>query len=112
MESEAEKRKERGKEKVEIIEKNEKSKEPTMRGKRKKKEEKRKESLLVGPREVRRVLLLEEFQDVFPKDISYRFPSLRGIEHHVDLTLGATLPNRAIYRMDLEEAKEIQKTSC
>ncbi|RDY12526.1 hypothetical protein CR513_02682, partial [Mucuna pruriens] len=44
--------------------------------------------------------LLEEFQDVFPKDIYL-------MEHHINLTLVATLPNRATYRTNLEEAKEI-----
>ncbi|RDY08669.1 hypothetical protein CR513_07068, partial [Mucuna pruriens] len=53
--------------------------------------------------------LLEEFQDVFPKDVPHELPPLRGIKHHMDLTLRATLPKRATYRTNLEEAKEIQK---
>ncbi|RDX82412.1 Tf2-9, partial [Mucuna pruriens] len=90
-----------------------------MRGKRannewkdQEKSGKRKESLLVGLREVRKVRmqdLLEEFQDMFPKDVSHGLPPLRGIEHHIDLTLGATLPNRIAYRISPEKAKEIQK---
>jgi hypothetical protein len=35
-------------------------------------------------------------------------PPLRGIEHQINLILGATLPNRAAYRTNLEETKEIQ----
>ncbi|RDY13210.1 hypothetical protein CR513_01903, partial [Mucuna pruriens] len=54
-------------------------------------------------------VLREEFKDVFPKDMPYGLPPLRGIEHHIDLTLRATLPNRATYRTNLEESKEIQK---
>ncbi|RDX99588.1 hypothetical protein CR513_17342, partial [Mucuna pruriens] len=42
--------------------------------------------------------LLEEFKGVFPKDVPHRLPPLRGIEHHKDLTLGATFPNKATYR--------------
>ncbi|RDY13367.1 hypothetical protein CR513_01727, partial [Mucuna pruriens] len=52
--------------------------------------------------------LLEEFKDVFPKEVRHGLPPLRGIEHHLDLTLGATLPNKAAYRTNPEEAKEIQ----
>ncbi|RDX84825.1 hypothetical protein CR513_34057, partial [Mucuna pruriens] len=41
---------------------------------------------------------LKEFQDVFPKDVPHGLPPLR-----------ATLPNRAAYRKNPKEAKEIQK---
>ena len=33
---------------------------------------------------------------------------MRGIEHQIDLILGATLPNHAAYRTNPEETKEIQ----
>jgi hypothetical protein len=36
-------------------------------------------------------------------------PPLREIEHQINLILGATLPNRAAYRTNLEETKEIQR---
>ncbi|RDY09735.1 hypothetical protein CR513_05860, partial [Mucuna pruriens] len=52
--------------------------------------------------------LLEEFKDVFPKEVPYGLTPLRSIEHHIDLTLGATLPNKSAYNTNLEEAKEIQ----
>jgi len=34
---------------------------------------------------------------------------MRGIEHQIDLIPGATLPNRATYRTNPEETKEIQR---
>ncbi|RDX99740.1 Retrovirus-related Pol polyprotein from transposon 17.6, partial [Mucuna pruriens] len=103
----------------------------------KSKSEKRKESLIVSHKEVRRVLLakrepliefptnmflsispsvtalpvgmhkfLKEFEDVFPKDVSHRLPSLRGIEHHIDLTRAATFLNKETYKTNPKEAKE------
>ena len=99
----------------------------------------RKESLLVKVREVKRTLLtrqplymlyckelnlnsnvsnklpsgvdsvLQEFEDVFPKEIPPGLPPLRGIEHHIDLILGVVLPNRPAYRSNPQETKEIQK---
>jgi hypothetical protein len=52
--------------------------------------------------------LLQEFKDVFPDKIPSGLPPLRGIEHQIDLILGASLPNRATYRINAEETKEIQ----
>jgi RIO-like serine/threonine protein kinase len=34
---------------------------------------------------------------------------MTGIEHQIDLISGATLPNRAAYRTNPEETKEIQR---
>jgi hypothetical protein len=34
---------------------------------------------------------------------------MRGIEHQIDLILGATLPNHASYRTNPDETKEIQR---
>jgi hypothetical protein len=53
--------------------------------------------------------LLQEFKDVFPAEIPPRLPPLRGIEYQIDLILGASLPNRATYRTNTEEMKEIQR---
>ncbi|XP_057988932.1 uncharacterized protein LOC131172007 [Hevea brasiliensis] len=53
--------------------------------------------------------LLEEFRDIFPKVMPERLPSLRGIEHQIDLIPGAALPNRPTYRSNPKEAKELHK---
>ena len=53
--------------------------------------------------------VLQDFDDVFPEDVPAGLPPLRGIEHQIDLIPGATLPNRAPYRTNPDETKEIQQ---
>ena len=53
--------------------------------------------------------LLKEFGDVFPDELPHGLPPLRGIEHRIDLIPGVPLPNRAAYRTNPEETKEIEK---
>ncbi len=53
--------------------------------------------------------LLQEYADVFLKDLPPGLPPLRGIEHQIDLIPGAQLPNRAPYRTNPDETKEIQR---
>ncbi|XP_072146348.1 uncharacterized protein [Setaria viridis] len=53
--------------------------------------------------------ILQEYADVFPKDLPPGLPPLRGIEHQIDLIPGAQLPNRAPYRTNSDETKEIQR---
>ncbi|KAK1681336.1 hypothetical protein QYE76_042184 [Lolium multiflorum] len=53
--------------------------------------------------------LLKEFQDVFPNELPHGLPPLRGIEHRIDLIPGSPLPNRAAYRTNPEDTKEIQR---
>jgi hypothetical protein len=52
--------------------------------------------------------LLQEFKDIFPAEIPLGLSPLRGIEHQIDLIPDASLPNRAAYRINPEETKEIQ----
>ena len=53
--------------------------------------------------------VLQEYEDVFPKEAPPGLPPKRGIEHQIDLVPGAPLPNRAPYRTNPEETKEIQR---
>ena len=57
------------------------------------------------------VSLLQEFEDVFPKEIPKGLPHIRGIEHEIDFVLNATIPNRPTYRTNPKETKELQKAS-
>jgi len=52
--------------------------------------------------------LLQEFEALFPKEIPNGLPPLRGIEHHIDLIPGASLPNRPAYRSNPQQTQEIQ----
>jgi hypothetical protein len=51
--------------------------------------------------------ILQEFDDVFLEEVPAGLPPLCGIEHQIDLISGASLPNRAPYRMNPNETKEI-----
>jgi hypothetical protein len=53
--------------------------------------------------------VLWDFEDVFPEEVPPGLPPKRGIEHQIDLVPGASLPNRAAYRTNPEETKEIQR---
>ena len=50
--------------------------------------------------------LLHLYKDVFSKEIPNGLP---GIEHHIDLIPGASLPNRSGYRSNPQETQEIQR---
>ena len=52
--------------------------------------------------------MVQEFEDVFPDELPHGLPPLRGIEHRIDLIPGAPLPNKAPYRVNPKETKEIQ----
>ena len=52
--------------------------------------------------------LLQKYEDIFLAEMPPGLPPIRGIEHQIDLIPGATLPNRATYRTNPKETKEIQ----
>ncbi|KAH1203425.1 hypothetical protein GmHk_17G049680 [Glycine max] len=49
--------------------------------------------------------LLQEFKDVFPKEIPHGLPPSRSIEHQVDLLPEASLPNRSTYKSNPQETQ-------
>ncbi|XP_025983173.1 uncharacterized protein [Glycine max] len=53
--------------------------------------------------------LLQDFDDVFPASVPDGLPPLRGIEHHIDLIPGASLPNWPAYRSNPQETKDIER---
>ncbi|XP_010551214.1 PREDICTED: uncharacterized protein LOC104821901 [Tarenaya hassleriana] len=53
--------------------------------------------------------LLQVYDDVFPEELPHGLPPIRGIEHQIDLVPGASLPNKAAYRTNPEETKELQR---
>jgi len=52
--------------------------------------------------------LLKEFNDIFPKEGPLGLPPFREIEHQIDFVPRASLPNRAAYRTNPQETKEIE----
>eukprot|EP00256_Glycine_max_P069745 XP_025984340.1 uncharacterized protein LOC106798810 [Glycine max] len=53
--------------------------------------------------------VLGEYEDVFPSELPKGLPPIRGIEHQIDLIPGVPLPNKAAYRCNPEETKELQR---
>ena len=49
--------------------------------------------------------VLQEYEDVFLVETPAGLPPLRGIEHQIDIILGASLPNRPPYRKNPKETK-------
>ncbi|KAH9724657.1 hypothetical protein KPL70_007565 [Citrus sinensis] len=55
------------------------------------------------------VILLQDFDDVFPNEVPNGLSPIRGIEHQIDFIPGATILNRPAYRSNPEETKELQR---
>ena len=53
--------------------------------------------------------LLDQYRDVFPDELPPGLPPVRGVEHQIDLILGASLPNKPAYRSNPKETKELQR---
>jgi len=55
------------------------------------------------------ISLLKRFSHVFREEIPSGLPPQRSIQHHIDLILGAILPNKPAYRMNPKETMVIQR---
>jgi hypothetical protein len=53
--------------------------------------------------------LLEEFTDIIVDELPCSFPPIRSVSHHIDLISGASLPNKAAYRLTLQENEEVKR---
>jgi len=53
--------------------------------------------------------LLQNYKYIFPDEISSGLSPIRGTEHQIDLVPEAIIPNRPIYKSNLDETKELQK---
>ena len=57
--------------------------------------------------------LLNDFTDIIVDEFPNAFPPIRSISHHIDLILGASLPNKAVYRLTPQEnvkvGRKVQK---
>jgi Zinc knuckle/Retroviral aspartyl protease len=53
--------------------------------------------------------LLARFMHVLPKELPDGLPPLRDIQHQIDLVPGASLPNKAHYRMTPQQHQELKR---
>ena len=59
------------------------------------------------PKEIQE--LLGEFVDIVVDEIPCSLPPIRSISHHIDLIPRASLPNKAAYRLMLQENEEVKR---
>jgi hypothetical protein len=53
--------------------------------------------------------LLREFADIIVDELPCSFPPVRSVSHHIDLIPGASLPNKAAYRLTPQENEEVKR---
>jgi hypothetical protein len=53
--------------------------------------------------------LLEEFADIEVDELPCSLSPIKSISHHIDLIPGASLPNKAVYRLTLQENEEVKR---
>jgi hypothetical protein len=58
------------------------------------------------PEEIQK--LLDNFVDIVVDELPNSLPPIRSINHHIDLILGASLPNKSAYRLTPRENEEVK----
>ena len=53
--------------------------------------------------------LLEEFANILVDELPRSLPPIRSVSHHIDLIPGASFPNKAAYRLTLQENEEVKR---
>jgi hypothetical protein len=53
--------------------------------------------------------LLGEFTDIIMDELPRSLPPMRSVSHHIDLIPGASLPNKAVYRLMPQENEEVKR---
>jgi hypothetical protein len=53
--------------------------------------------------------LLREFIDIIMDELPRSLPSMRSVSHHIDLIPGASLSNKAMYRLMPQENEEVKR---
>jgi hypothetical protein len=53
--------------------------------------------------------LLGEFADIIVDELPCSLPPVRRVSHHIDLIPGASLPNKAAYRLTPQENEEVKR---
>ena len=65
------------------------------------------DTIILGiPKEIKD--MLDDYQVIIVDDLPDELPPKRSISHHIDLILGASLPNKIAYRMTPRENEEIK----
>jgi hypothetical protein len=52
---------------------------------------------------------LENFADIVVDELPCSLPPIMSINHHINLVPGASLPNKAAYRLMLQDNQEVKK---
>jgi hypothetical protein len=59
------------------------------------------------PKEVQE--LLEAFADIVVEEVPHSLPPIRSVSHHIHLIPRASFPNKAVYRLTLQENEEVKR---